>query len=137
MKLPTMLGRKMLEDHFKARCEKDIDSMDAIATFQSLALAGSTFDECWEACTIWFKVEGKRLAPNCPERTKAETIHNLVKQDVLGLAVGALTDIASSTSAPAKDRTAAAIVLQELYGDKDLIQKDTITDRLVMNFQGK
>lgn len=59
-------------------------------------------------------------------------IYDMAKSDTLGLAVEALVDTAENSKSP-KDRVAAATVLNELYGEKHLIEDVKLTDKLLIN----
>jgi hypothetical protein len=77
------------------------------------------------------------LAKNIDPQSKVvlTVIHDLAKNDVLGLAVEALLDMAE-TSKNGKDKLAAATIINELYGEKDLVSDVKLTDRLMINLVG-
>jgi len=63
-------------------------------------------------------------------------IYDMAKSDTLGIAVESLVDTAENSKSP-KDRVAAATVINELYGEKHLIEDVKLTDKLLINLVGK
>ena len=59
-------------------------------------------------------------------------IYDMAKSDTLGIAVEALLDTAEH-SKTYRDKIAAATVINELYGEKHLIEDVKLTDKLMIN----
>jgi len=62
-------------------------------------------------------------------------IHDLAKTDILGIAMERLMDVVEGSRSD-KDKIAAATILNELYGDKELVADMKLTDRLMINLVG-
>ena len=97
-----------------------------LGIFQQMAL-GSSLEICMRA--IMPHID-KQL--NDQHKKCFELIHGLSRQEALGIAIGGLVDIVEN-SRVAKDRAAAAAIINELFGEKQLIQDDKLTDKLVVN----
>lgn len=136
MKLPTEMGKRLLMDHFKARMEEPMEAAIAVGDFQRMALV-STLEETM-ACTMsWFRPESRVISEGGTEWTAINLCYNTVKQDILGLAVEALVSVASAVNAANKDKIMAATMLNELYGEKELVKREVLTDKLVLDLVGK
>jgi hypothetical protein len=56
----------------------------------------------------------------------------LVRPDVLGLAIESLVQLATHGRSE-KERLAASVILNELYGEKELVDTNSLTDKLLVN----
>ena len=128
--LPTELGIRLIGELIHVRLEDPTHTSECVAAFQRMALA-STLDDSIIAMDYWFKVQHKKWSE--PEKAKLQVCHEMVKKDVLGMAIESLIQMAGETRTNQKERLAAATILNELYGDKELINTDTLTDRLLIN----
>ncbi len=128
--LPTELGIRLIGDMIHTRLEDYTHISECVAAFQRMALA-SDLDDSIIAMDYGFKVQHKKWSD--PERAKLQVCHDIVKKDVLGLAIESLIHMAGETRTNQKERLAAATILNELFGDKELINTDTLTDRLLIN----
>jgi len=134
MKLPTELGKRLLVDYFKARMEEPAQAYLAVGDFQRMALVGSVEDAVAVTKT-WFKPQHRVIKAGSAEDQAIQLCYKTVKQDVLGLAMDALITVVQSTNST-KDKITAAAVLNDLFGDKQVIQDSVLTDKLVMNLVG-
>jgi hypothetical protein len=128
--LPTDLGIRLIGDLIHTRLEDPTHVKECVAAFQRMALA-STLEDSIIAMDYWFKVQHKKWSDL--EKQKLQVCHDIVQKDVLGLAIESLIQMAAETRGNQKERLAAATILNELYGDKELINTDTLTDRLLVN----
>lgn len=62
-------------------------------------------------------------------------IHEISKNDILSIAMERLVDVVESSRSD-KEKVSAATIINELYGDKDLIKDVKLTDRLLINLVG-
>lgn len=62
-------------------------------------------------------------------------IYSMCKSDILSLAVEALVNTAENSRSD-KDKIAAATVVNELFGEKELIKDVKLTDKLMINLVG-
>jgi hypothetical protein len=62
-------------------------------------------------------------------------IGSMAKSDCLSLAMERLVDVVE-TSRSDKDKIAASAIINELYGEKELIADVKLTDRLMINLVG-
>lgn len=134
--LPTRLARHMLEDYFNLRMLDPVDTVEAVGTYQRMCLCG-TQEEAWEAAKMWFRPESRTYLPDSPEGMSLTAVHSLAKQDVLGLGLDALVRIVTRTTGVEKDKIAAATILNELYGEKEITSVSGLADRLVLNLVPK
>lgn len=102
----------------------------ALAAFQQMALAGD-LDDCMRAIAPYL---GGKL--NQQHKQCLELIFTLTRKDVLGQAVEGLMEVATN-SRNSKDKVTAATILHELYGEKQLINEESLTDKLVVNLVSK
>ena len=141
MKLPTQLAARLLSDHIKVRCIRPIETQDAIATFQKMAIVGEPIETCIQALNVWLDITKQinldRLPSGTPEKAALLTVHTLSKKDILGEAISAITAIMDAPTGAMKDKLAAAAIINELYGDKELIKDEVLTDKLMINLVGK
>jgi hypothetical protein len=100
-----------------------------IGIFQRLSLVAD-YDTAIRGVTPYIH---RKLTPE--DSTVFTLLYGMAKKDVLGLAVEALLEVAE-TSKSHKEKIAAAAVLNELYGDKDLVKDVSLTDRLIVNLVG-
>lgn len=128
--LPTDLGIRLIGDLVQTRLLEVAYVKEAVCAFQRMALA-STLEDSIIAMEYWFKPECKKWSET--EKAKLQVCHDIVKKDVLGLAIESLIQMAAEDRTNQKERLAAATILNELYGDKELINTDTLTDRLLIN----
>ena len=135
MKLPTDLGKRLLLNYFRVRMEHPSEAHIAVGDFQRMALVG-TIEDALATTVSWFKPEHRVIGKKGEEWTAIELCYSTVKQDVLGLAVDALLSV-SCDSGSSKDRIAASAILNELYGDKELVSNSVLTDKLVVDLVGK
>lgn len=98
----------------------------SLGTFQRLSLV-TDFDTCMKAL-----MPAVQTKLNHQHKQVLHMIYDMAKADVMGLAVEALVDVASGKYVT-KDKIAAATVLNELYGEKQLIEDVKITDKLMIN----
>jgi len=63
-------------------------------------------------------------------------IYDITRSDVLSLAMESLIHVAHSGRSE-RDRMTASAMLNELFGDKDVVRDTVLTDKLVMNLVGK
>ena len=127
--LPTTLGIQLIGDLIQARLTNHNYVKEAVTAFQRMALV-SDLEDSIKAMDYWCKPEGRRWST--AEKAKLAICHEIVKKDVLGIAIESLVDI-SVNSPSAKDRLAASTILNELYGEKQLIETGSLTDRLLVN----
>jgi len=127
--LPTNLGIQLIGDLIQARLTNANYVKEAVCAFQRMALV-SDLDDSIKAMDFWCKIECRKWSET--ERAKLAICHEIVKKDVLGIAIESLVDL-SVNSAAAKDRLAASTILNELYGEKQLIETGSFTDRLLVN----
>ena len=141
MKLPTLLARKLLKDHISVRMGKPIDVNDALAEYQKMAVVGLDIETCIAALNVWVKpshqINLNKLPPNAPEYLALKSVFELTSKDVLGCAVDTIMGIMDAPVGSTKDKLAAAAVINELYGEKELIKDEMLTDRLMINLVGK
>ena len=137
MKLPTRLARLLIEDHVNARIIKTVDTTQAIASFQRLAVANAPFETCLGALVLWFAIDKRKIAENSPEMEAIRLSYDLTKQEVLGTAIDAIMHIMDASVGASKDKLAAAAIINELFGEKELIHDSVLTDRLMINLVGK
>lgn len=128
--LPTDLGIRLIGDLIQTRLADTVYVKEAVCAFQRMALA-STLEDSIIAMDYWFKPEHKTWSDI--EKQKLQVCHDIVQKDVLGLAIESLIQMAACDRGNQKERLAAATILNELYGDKELINTDTLTDRLLVN----
>jgi hypothetical protein len=126
----------MLEDYFNVRMTDPVDTVEAVGTFQRMCLTGSE-EEAWEATKMWFKPQCRTVIKDSPEAVALTAVHRLAKQDVLGQGLDALVRIVSRSGGADKDKLAAATILNELYGEKEITSMQGVTDRLIMNLVPK
>jgi len=98
------------------------------AVFQRLALVAD-YETCVRA--LMPKISRKLTEQH---NIVLKLIYDMAKSDVLGLAIESLCDVAEKASG--KDRIAASTVLNELFGEKQLIEDVKLTDRLMINLVG-
>lgn len=132
MKLPTVLGKQLLIDHFKVRMEKPEDAYLAVAAFQRMAIT-STLEDAVAAVKPWFKISNREIAENSPEMAAIMACYAVAKKDVLGHAIDAVMAIMDSPVGGSKDKLAAAAIVNELFGEKELIKDEVLTDKLMIN----
>lgn len=132
MKLPTILGKQLLKDHFAARMDDPMDAVDAVAIYQRMCLVGG-MEMALAAVKPFFKPSCRVIKKDTPEWAALALVSETVKQDVLGLAMDALVGIVNAGMGSSKDKITAAAVLNDLFGDKQVIQDSVLTDKLVMN----
>jgi hypothetical protein len=135
MKLPTTLGSQLLRDHFAARMDKPVEAKDAVAAFQRMCLVAD-LEMAMSAVKPWFKPEHQVISENTPEMAACIAVHSCVKQDVLSVAIDAVLGIANSPVGSTKDKLAAAAIINELYGERELITDAVLTDKLVLDLVG-
>ena len=63
-------------------------------------------------------------------------IHDITKHDCLSIAMEQLVETVE-TSRSDREKIAAATVINELYGDKELVKDIKLTDRLMINLVGE
>jgi len=129
--LPTELGVRLIGDLVHTRLEDMTHISECVAAFQRMALASDSLDDCIIAMDYWFHVQHKKWSE--VEKAKLQVCKDIVKKDVLGMAIEALVSMAGETRGNQKERLAAATILNELYGDHELINTDSLTDRLLVN----
>jgi hypothetical protein len=128
-RLPTDLGMTIIGDLVKSRLRETVHTKEAVTAFQRMALV-STLEDSIEAMNYWVKPEHKRWAK--PEKDQLEVAHRLVRPDVLGLAIESLVQLATHGRSE-KERLAASVILNELYGEKELVDTNSLTDKLLVN----
>ena len=121
--LPTDLGVRLIGDLVQVRLLEVAYVKECVCAFQRMALASDSLDDCITAMEYWMKPEYRKWSD--PEKAKLQVCKDIVKKDVLG--------IATETRTGQKERLAAATILNELYGDHELINTDSLTDRLLVN----
>ena len=131
--LPTDLGIQLIGNLVKTRLTDVRQVNECVVAFQRMALV-STLDDSITAMEFWLKPQHKKWIGK--EREKLDVCHAIVKKDVLGLAIQTLMDMAAKESGGQKERLAAATILNELYGEKELINTGSLTDRLLVNIGG-
>lgn len=134
-KLPTRLARHMLENHFSVRMIDTIDTVEAVGTYQRMSLVTGQ-SEAWEATLPWFRPEHRTVLENTPEYRALTAVHTLAKKDVLGQAVDCLVGIINNATGSTKEKIAAATIINELYGEKQLTNEKGLADRLILNLGG-
>lgn len=135
MKLPTVLGQQLLLDRFRARMDDPADASQAVAAFQRMALVAD-LETAVNATKPWFANKNRHIAKDSPDMGAMKLVHSTVKQDVLGMAVDAIIGVMQAGMGSTKDKLAAAAIMNELFGDKQIIQDAVLTDKLVMNLVG-
>ncbi len=133
--LPTDLGMRMIGDLIQTRLRNEQHVKEAVCAFQRMALADGELPECITAMEYWFKPEHKKWAK--VEEDKLQLCKDIVKKDVLGIAMEALMQIATKDTGPAKERLQAATVLNEIYGDNTVTAEGTLSERLVVQIGEK
>lgn len=135
MTLPTPLAKRLLMDHFRARMEDPSEAGMAVGDYQRMSLVG-TEAEALSVVLSYFKPEHRKIS-GADELSALRLVHDTVKQDVLGMAVEALVNVASAHNGSSKDKILAATILGDMYGDKEVMQHTTLTDKLVVDLVGK
>lgn len=110
--------------------ENKFDWKIPIGQFQRLALVAD-FDTAFKCLNP--HINGK---PSEQQRLGLSLIHEMAKSDVLSIAMERLVDTVETTRSD-KERVAAATILNELFGDKELIKDVKLTDRLIINTVGE
>jgi len=136
MKLPTILGKHLLTDAFKVRMVEPDEVHEAIASYQRMCLVGS-LEDAWLAAMVWFRPEHRRIPTTGAEHQALLSVHSLVKQDVLGIALDSLIAVTGSQTGALKDKITAAALINELLGEKELIKNGALTDKLVISLVEK
>lgn len=126
--LPTDLGMTIIGNLVKTRLQEPAHDKEAVTAFQRMALV-SSLDDAIEAMNYWVKPEHKTWAK--AEREQLEIAHRLVRPDVLGIAMESLVQLATNARSE-KERLAAATIINELYGEKELIDQASLTDKLIV-----
>ena len=132
MNLPTKIAISIAESAGVQELFNDVQTWrEYLGRFQRLCLV-SDYDTAMKALVPHLDqaLEGNH-------KTALSLIHQISKEDVLGLAVESLIDITAKSNGNNRDKIAAIAVLNELYGDKELISDETLTDKLVVNLVGK
>ena len=127
--LPTDLGMRLMGDMIKARLSDANHVKEAVCAFQRMALVGD-LDDSIKAMEYWFKPN--QLKWSKYEKDKLRMCHEIVKKDVLGLAIESLVNIATN-GRNEKDRLAASTLVNELYGEKKLEETGGLSDKLLLN----
>lgn len=127
--IPTSLGMTIIGDLVKARLREPAHDKEAVAAFQRMALV-STLEDAIEAMNYWLKPEHKTWAK--AEKDQLDVAHRLVKPDVLGLAIESLVQMATNGRSE-RERLAAATIINEIYGEKQLVDTNSLTDKLLVN----
>lgn len=134
MHLPTKVAVAIAESAGIDELFEDVQMWtDYLGRFQRLCLV-SDYDTAVKALVPHMS---ERVGMEGNHKTALELIHRISKEDVLGLAVEALVNVTQQTNGSSKDKIAAAAILNELYGDKELISEETLTDKLIVNLVGK
>lgn len=102
---------------------------EPLGQFQRLSLV-TTFDIAFKAVTP--HLDSK---PNEQQIIGFKLIGEMAKCDVLSLAMEVLIDTVESSRSD-KEKIAAATVINELYGDKQLVSDVKLTDKLMINLVG-
>ena len=132
--LPTILGKQLLKDMLGTRMEDASDAYLAVAAFQRMALT-SDFKTAKAALEPWLVVENRIFSKTEEERLQA--CFDLTKPDVLGHAVDSMMAIMGSANGALKDKLAAAVIMNELFGEKELIKDGVLTDKLMISLVEK
>ena len=127
--LPTDLGMRLIGSTVKPRLLNPVHVKEAVCAFQRMALVAE-LDESVMAMETWLKPSYAMWTKQ--DNVQLEMCHRLVKKDVLGLAIETLVDIATKGTSN-KDRLAASTIINELYGDKELIDTGSLADKLLVN----
>ena len=135
MKLPTILGKQLLTNYISVRMVDAEDVDDAIAGYQRMALVADQ-ETAWAATIPWFKPECRTVMDGSPEHKALVAVHTMVKPDVLGHAVDCLLGIVNNHTGSTKEKIAASTVINELYGDKQIMQDKGLADKLILNLGG-
>lgn len=133
MKLPTVLGKQLLGDWAQARCLNEADAYLAVAAFQRMALT-TDYETAIEAIKPWFKPQHRRIADKDQELLKA--VYNITKPDLLGHAIDSIAEAMNNKTGPLKDKVAAATIINDLYGEKEIIKDAKLSDRLLISLTG-
>ena len=131
--LPTDLGIRIIGDLVKTRLTKVEYVKESVCAFQRMALASANIEDCIVAMETWFKPESKKWSK--PEKDQLIVCQEITKKDVLGVAIEALVQIAAKENGPARERIAAATILNELFGDKELLDTAVLTEGLIVNLK--
>jgi hypothetical protein len=132
MKFPTRTAVALAEASDLSRLfEKPVQWKDGLGHFQRTALVAD-LDTCMRVVMPHID---KKLS--LADKQAFQLIHELAKPDVLGLAMEALVEALDRKNSASKDMVAAATVLNELYGEKHLIEDVKLTDKLMINLVGK
>ncbi len=127
--IPTDLGMTIIGNLVKTRLREPAHDKEAVAAFQRMALV-STLDDAIEAMNYWIKPEHQKWAK--AEKDQLEVAHRLVRPDILGMALESLVQLATNARSE-KERLAAATIINELYGEKELVDNNSLTDKLLVN----
>lgn len=130
--LPTMLARQLLRDRFQARMGREgiPSAVDIVAMFQRMCLV-TDFDTAVDSVKHFFAVEHRNIGAG--DLAVMRAVYDIAKQDILGHAVDSLLEVMDNRASIAKDRINAAAVINELYGEKQLIKDERLTDKLMIN----
>lgn len=133
--LPTDLGVRIIGDLVKTRLTRIEYVKESVCAFQRMALASADIEDCITAMEFWFKPESKKWSK--PEKDRLVICQEITKKDVLGIAIEALVQISAKENGPARERIAAATILNELFGDKELVDTGALTEGLIVNLSAK
>lgn len=133
--LPTDLGIRIIGDLVKTRLTKVEYVKESVCAFQRMALASADIDDCITAMEFWFKPENTKWSK--VEKDRLIVCQEITKKDILGIAIEALVQIAAKENSPTRERIAAATILNELFGDKELVDTGALTEGLIVNLGAK
>ena len=125
--LPTVTGKLIFQNLSLKLTIQQVNICSAL--FQRMALV-TTFEDSLEALQVQLRDIGELTAQ---DQADLALVYKLTKHEVLGLAVETLSDVTQSQLAAQKDKVSAATVINELYGEKELIKDSVLTDKVVLN----
>ena len=136
MRLPTVLGKQLLSEPLKPLMKEESDAYKAVAAFQRMALVAN-FDTSCKALAPWFKNKDFKKAVDKDLLTRLQMVHDTVKQDCLGHALDAIMHLMDGATGATKDKMACAAIVHEIFGDKQIIKDEKLSDKLVIGLVGK
>ena len=134
--LPTELGRTIFKQLSPGFNYKQINVLGAL--YQRFCIV-TEFDDAIDSLALVAKARLKDdQDQSFTEFTDSDlmllrVLYTQSKNDILGLALEALADVTQTALASQKDKVAAATVINDLYGEKELVRDSTLTDKVVLN----
>jgi len=98
---------------------------NALEAFQRMSLV-SDYEDCIKVFVTYIDYKLELKHTNC-----LKNIYNMSKKDVLSIAMDNLLTVCERGNS--KDKIAAATVINELFGEKHLIEDVKLTDKLMIN----